>query len=77
MNVESPEFLQNPYPFYHAKRMEGAALNTRPGVWTLTGFPELSQALQNSSAGRGGFVQNTHITIVLGRYQAKAVTIDN
>ena len=53
MNVESPEFIQNPYPFYAQRRTLGGALNVKLGVWTLTGYAELSEALQNSAAGRG------------------------
>lgn len=57
MNVTSPEFILNPYPFYAERRAQNPVLKVNPHTWTVTGFAEMSQLLAQSACGRGNIGQ--------------------
>ena len=57
MNVNSPEFLKNPYPFYDERRRDNPAFKRDDTTWTLTGYQVLSSVLANSRIGRGNVGQ--------------------
>ena len=57
MNVNSPEFLENPYRFYKARRNEAPIYKRNEHLWTITGYEEASNVLANSAAGRGNIGQ--------------------
>ncbi len=57
MNVNSPEFIENPYPFYDARRSQNPAFKRDSTTWTLTGYEVLSKVLAHSSIGRGNVGQ--------------------
>lgn len=57
MNVDSPEFLANPYPFFAALRARSPVFRRSDFEWTLTGFETMSQILAQPAAGRGNIGQ--------------------
>jgi len=60
MNINSPEFLNNPYPFYAERRASAPVFRRNDFEWTITGFQELSTFLAKPSAGRGNIGQTPH-----------------
>lgn len=57
MNVQSPQFIINPYAFYAAKRAQNPIFQRSEFEWTLTGFDAMSAFLANPAAGRGNIGQ--------------------
>ncbi len=57
MDVDSREFLLDPYPFYALKRAENPAFRRSDFEWTLTGYDIMSKFLANPAAGRGNIGQ--------------------
>ena len=57
MDVESPEFLENPYRFYRARRMQSPIFRRNEYIWTITGYKEISKLLASPAAGRGNIGQ--------------------
>jgi len=57
MDVDSLEFLQDPYPFYHRKREQSPAYQQNDTTWTLTSYQLISKFLASPAAGRGNVGQ--------------------
>lgn len=57
MDVNSKEFLVNPYVFYDQRRATGPVFQREPHVWTITGYQAMSALLANPAAGRGNVGQ--------------------
>ncbi len=57
MNVNSPEFIKNPYPFYDTRRAQNPAFKRDSTTWTLTGYDVLSEVLAHPHIGRGNVGQ--------------------
>lgn len=57
MNVDSPEFLANPYVFYEQRRRLNPAFKRNATTWTMTGYDVLSKTLAHSDIGRGNIGQ--------------------
>lgn len=57
MNVNSPQFIRNPYPFYDARRSKNPAFKRNETTWTLTGYEVLKKVLAHPQIGRGNVGQ--------------------
>lgn len=57
MNVNSPEFLQDPYRFYRRRRGQGPVFRSSEITWTITGYDAMAGILADPAAGRGNVGQ--------------------
>lgn len=57
MNVNSPEFLQNPYGFYRQRREQGPLVRSSGLTWSVTGYEVMAEILAHPGAGRGNIGQ--------------------
>ena len=53
MDVNSPDFLQDPYRFYKLKREREPVFKVNEFQWTVTSYDVMSKILTNPLAGRG------------------------
>lgn len=61
MDVDSPQFLANPYPFYAQKRAQEPVFKRSEFEWTLTSYDALSTVLASPLAGRGNIGQTPQL----------------
>lgn len=57
MNVNSPEFLDDPYRFYKAKRAQAPLFRASDHACSITGYEIMSKVLAHPAAGRGNIGQ--------------------
>lgn len=57
MNVNSPEFLQDPYRFYRQRREQGPLIRSSAVTWSVTGYEVMADILAHPGAGRGNVGQ--------------------
>lgn len=50
-----PEFVENPYPFYHRLRAEDPVHRSLMGAWVLTRYDDVVMVLRDQRFGRKGF----------------------
>lgn len=60
MDIDSREFLINPYVFYQQRREHDPIFQREPHVWTITGYQAMSSFLADPAAGRGNVGQTPH-----------------
>jgi cytochrome P450 len=54
-NPLAPEFIADPYPFYHRLRAEDPVHQSPMGFWVLTRYDDVAGMLRDPRFGRKGF----------------------
>lgn len=57
MNVNSPEFLEDPYHFYKIRREQSPVFKANEYIWSITAFDVMAKVLADPAAGRGNIGQ--------------------
>lgn len=61
MDVHSPAFIENPYPFYEARRLQAPLIKRDSFAWAVTGYDVMSRILAHPAAGRGNVGQTPRL----------------